>query len=136
MYISDPKPKQKVITRDELIEISARIDSQLKTLSDELEKQRDEIEQIKDRGFISRIANNNTRDLAKILLNQNQQMENFLELVQSEVTLIRESMQNRNEFFDPIEVDSHLKESKIISSIALISSFIAITISILLRFFL
>ena len=136
MYISDPKPKQKVITRDELIEISARIDSQLKMLSDELEKQRDEIEQIKDRGFISRIANNNTRDLAKILLNQNQQMENFLELVQSEVTLIRESMQNRNEFFDPIEVDSHLKESKIISSIALISSFIAITISILLRFFL
>ena len=136
MYISDPKPKQKVITRDELIEISARIDSQLKTLANELEKQRDDIEQIKDRGFISRIANNNTRDLAKILLNQNQQMENFLELVQSEVTLIRESMQNRNEFFDPIEVDGHLKESKVISSIALISSFIAITISILLRFFL
>ncbi len=131
MYISDPKPKQKVITRDELIEISARIDSQLKTLANELEKQRDE-----DRGFISRIANNNTRDLAKVLLNQNQQMENFLELVQSEVTLIRESMQNRNEFFDPIEVDGHLKESKVISSIALISSFIAITISILLRFFL
>ena len=136
MYISDPKPKQKVITRDELIEISARIDSQLKTLANELEKQRDDIEQIKDRGFISRIANNNTRDLAKVLLNQNQQMENFLELVQSEVTLIRESMQNRNEFFDPIEVDGHLKESKVISSIALISSFIAITISILLRFFL
>ena len=128
MLVSERKSSNDLITREELVERAARIDAQLVNLTKELERQRDEIAQIKDRGLIARITQNNTRDLAEILMEQNRRMEEFLALVQSEVKLIRESIQSRNEFFDPIEIDGHLKESRTIGSIALVCSSISLII--------
>ena len=127
MFVSE-KSSNDLITREELVERATRIDDQLQNLTKELERQRDEIAQIKDRGLIARITQNNTRDLAEILMEQNRRMEEFLALVQSEVKLIRESIQSRNEFFDPIEIDGHLKESRTIGSIALVCSSISLII--------
>ena len=131
MFVSE-KSSNDLITREELVERAARIDAQLVNLTKELERQRDEIAQIKDRGLIARITQNNTRDLAEILMEQNRRMEEFLALVQSEVKLIRESIQSRNEFFDPIEIDGHLKESRTIGSIALVCSSISLLILIVI----
>ncbi|MBR1420850.1 MAG: hypothetical protein IJ575_07355 [Selenomonadaceae bacterium] len=132
MLVSERKSSNDLITREELVERAARIDAQLVNLTKELERQRDEIAQIKDRGLIARITQNNTRDLAEILMEQNRRMEEFLALVQSEVKLIRESIQSRNEFFDPIEIDGHLKESRTIGSIALVCSSISLLILIVI----
>ena len=131
MFVSE-KSSNDLITREELVERAARIDAQLVNLTKELERQRDEIAQIKDRGLIARITQNNTRDLAEILMEQNRRMEEFLAHVQSEVKLIRESIQSRNEFFDPIEIDGHLKESRTIGSIALVCSSISLLILIVI----
>lgn len=102
--------KVMVLSKNELEENPTVIGESLVKLAQSLEDNKSDLSQIKERGFLKKLANNNTRDLAEAMIKQNETITGFLTIVQGVIFLSMNNVVVLGGIMDSLNKSEHKNE--------------------------